>query len=71
MLSGYREYLARSELPVEVKTDIVARLGEVSGPMVRRFLEEYLATFAERDRSPLKRHVDQTLRRIPAGGGAS
>jgi len=65
MLSGYHEFLRRNQIPVPVKTDIVARLGEVSGPMVKRFLQEYLGTFRERDRSPLRRHVEETVRRIP------
>jgi HEAT repeat protein len=65
MLSGYGEFLRRRDVPVEVKTEIVGSLGEVSGPMVRRFLQEYLGTFAERDRSPLRRHVEETIRRIP------
>jgi hypothetical protein len=67
MLSGYNEFLRRGDIPVEVKTDIVGRLGEVSGPMVKRFLQDYLGTFAERDRSALKRHVEETIRRIPDG----
>ncbi len=69
MLSGYEQFLKRDDIPVETKTDIVARLGEVSGPMVRSFLEDYLSDFPEHDRSKLKRHVEDTLRRIPAGGG--
>jgi len=68
MLSGYGEFLRRSDIPAAVKTDIVARLGEVSGPMVRRFLSEYLGSFPRWDRnSPLRRQVDETIRRIPEG----
>ena len=65
MLSGYHEFLRRNDIPNEVKSDIVARLGEVSGPMVKRFLADYLTTFGERDRSELKRQVEETYRRIP------
>jgi HEAT repeat protein len=67
MLSGYHEFLRRNDISNQVKTDIVARLGEVSGPMVRRFLQEFLGTFPERGRNPLKDHVEETLRRIPEG----
>ncbi len=69
MLSGYNEFLRRSDIPVEAKTDIVAKLGEVAGPMVKRFLQDYLATFAERDHSALRRAVEETARRIPDGPG--
>jgi hypothetical protein len=48
-----------------VKLEIVGKLGEVSGPMVKQFLREYFATFPERDRSALKRAVEETIRRIP------
>ena len=65
MLSGYHEFLRRNDIPNEVKTDIVGRLGEVSGPMVKRFLQDYATTFSERDRSDLRRQVDETIRRIP------
>lgn len=65
MLSGYNEFLRRDDIPAQVKTDIVARLGEVAGPMVKRFLQDYLNTFSERDRSALRRQVEQTVSRIP------
>ncbi len=69
MLSGYKEFLGRRDIPNEVKTEVVARLGEVSGPMVRRFLQEFLGTFptGRRRRTPLQEHVEETLRRIPEG----
>ncbi len=74
MLSGYREYLGRDDIGIEKKTEVVERLGEVSGTMVRRFLQEYLGTFPEgriRNRAlrELKEVVEQTIRRIPAEGG--
>ena len=65
MLSGYEHFVRRNDIPIRVKTEIVTRLGEVSGQMVRRFLAQYLDTFAARDRSPLKRLVEETLSRIP------
>jgi hypothetical protein len=74
MLSGYHEYLRRDDIGIEKKTEIVERLGEVSGTMVRRFLQEYLGTFPDgriRDRQvrELEEVVEQTIRRIPAEGG--
>ena len=38
MLSGYERYLQRSDLSEESKLDIVARLEDVAGPAVLRFL---------------------------------
>jgi HEAT repeat protein len=84
MLSGFEQFVRRRDLADDVKLEIVGKLGEVSGPMVKQFLREYLSTFAERDRSALKRAVEETIRRIPdaprttaspasltaAGGGA-
>lgn len=74
MLSGYHDFLRRDDIPTEVKSDIVARLGEVSGGMVKRFLQEYLGSFPERRRrSDLEREVEETVRRIPdepSTGGA-
>jgi len=74
MLSGYHEFLRRDDIGVEKKTAIVERLGEVSGTMVRRFLQEYLGTFPSgrirnRELRELKEVVEQTLRRIPESGG--
>lgn len=74
MLSGYKEFLRRDDVPRKTKTAIVSRLGEVSGPMVRRFLQDYLGTFPDRVRGADKKlheHVRRTLNRIPDedGGG--
>ncbi len=66
MLSGYEQYLKRDDIPVRVKTDIVARLGEVSGGMVRRFLSDYARGLSDGD-SPFRRHLEETIRRIPEG----
>ena len=67
MLSGFEQFVRRRDLPDEVKLEIVQRLGEVSGPLVKTFLREYLGTFSERDRSALKRAIEETIRRIPDG----
>jgi HEAT repeat protein len=74
MLSGYTEYLGRSDIPDEVKVDVVNRLGEVSGPMVRAFLQRYLDTFPTRgaaSRSRVRTIVIETLRRIPGSANAA
>ena len=34
---------------------------------MKTFLREYLGTFSERDRSALKRAIEETIRRIPDG----
>jgi HEAT repeat protein len=67
MLSGFEQFVRRRDLDDEVKLEIVQRLGEVSGPLVKTFLREYLGTFSERDRSALKRAIEETIRRIPDG----
>jgi hypothetical protein len=74
MLSGYTEFVRRSDLPDEVKIDIIGRLGEVSGPMVRVFLQRYLDTLPTRGRaanSRLRTVVIDTLRRIPGHAGSA
>jgi hypothetical protein len=69
MLSGYGEYLRRNDIPEEVKIEVVGRLGEVSGPMVRAFLQRYLDTFPTSGRAAQRNRVRtvviDTLRRIP------
>lgn len=74
MLSGYNEYLRRNDIPDDAKVDIVGRLGEVSGPLVRSFLQRYLDTFPTRGaaaRSRVRTVVIDTLRRIPGGANAA
>ncbi len=74
MLSGYNEYLRRDDMPDEVKVDIVHRLGEVSGPMVRSFLQRYLETFPTRGRAARSQGrtvVIDTLRLIPGSANAA
>jgi HEAT repeat protein len=70
MLSGYEQFLGRSDIDEDTKVDIVGRLGEVSGRTVREFLGQYLMTFTERDRSRLRTVVRDTLARIPADAPA-
>lgn len=69
MLSGYEHFLRRDDIPFEAKKDIIERLGEVAGVMVRRFLGEYFATLPERTRNreirELKELLQETIRRIP------
>ncbi|MEZ4335975.1 MAG: HEAT repeat domain-containing protein [Sandaracinaceae bacterium] len=74
MLSGYNEFVRRSDIPDEAKIDIVGRLGDISGDMVRVFLQRYLDTFsmgraAQRDR--VRQVVIETLRRIPGHAGSA
>ena len=74
MLSGYREYLGRDDIPDDAKVDILGRLGEVSGPMVRQFLQRYLDTFptrGRRSRGRVREVVVETLRRIPGHAGSA
>ena len=69
MLSGYEEYLGRSDIDLETKAAIVDRLGEVAGVMVRRFLQSYLNQFPSRIRDQevreLFERVEETIARIP------
>lgn len=71
MLSGYEQYLHRTDIDEDTKVDIVGRLGEVSGRTVREFLGQYLLTFSERDHSRLRTVVRDTLARIPADAPAA
>lgn len=74
MLSGYNEFVRRNDIPDEAKIDIIGRLGDISGDMVRVFLQRYLDTFssgraAQRDR--VRQVVIETLRRIPGHAGSA
>ncbi len=74
MLSGYSEFVRRNDVPEEAKIEIVGRLGDISGDMVRVFLQRYLDTFstgraAQRDR--VRQVVIETLRRIPGHAGSA
>lgn len=74
MLSGYHEFVRRRDIADALKVDIVNRLGEVSGPLVRQFMQRYLDTFPTRgraSRSQLRTLVIETLRRIPGHAGSA
>lgn len=74
MLSGFTEYVRREDIPEEVKIEIVGRLGDVSGPLVRAFLQRYLDTFpttGRASRSRVRQVVIDTLRRIPGHAGSA
>lgn len=74
MLAGYHAYLRRDDIPDPVKIQIVERLREVSGPMVRQFLQRYLDTFpssGRASRSPVRNEVIETLRIIPGSANAA
>lgn len=72
MLTGYDAFLRRADLALATKKAIVERLGEVAGLAVRRFLQDYLASFPERTRDrgvrELQTLVEQTIARIPESG---
>lgn len=71
MLSGFEQFVRRSDLTDAVKLDIVQRLGEIAGPLVKSFLRDYLGTLSQltgnaaRRSLPLKRAVEENIRRIP------
>lgn len=69
MLSGYNEFLRRDDISADAKRGIVERLGEIAGTMVKRFLNEYLGSFSDRDQGALRRLVEETIRRIPDAPG--
>jgi hypothetical protein len=69
MLSGYRHYLSRRDIPQQVKVQIIEQLEEISGPMIRSFFQRYLDTLpssGRRSRSPVRTAVVTALRRIQA-----
>lgn len=74
MLSGYSEFVRRRDIPDEVKVDIIGRLGEISGAMVRVFLQRYLDTLPTQGRAAqgrVRQVVIDTLRRIPGHAGST
>ena len=76
MLSGYHEFLRRDDISLEKKSEIVERLGEIAGTMVRRFLQEYAGTLPDgrirnRELREHKELVLNTIRRIPEEGGGT
>lgn len=66
LLSGYREFLTRKDIPLKEKEKLVDLLGEVSSPMVRRFLQRYLQEVPSTARYRAHRkHVEKVILRIP------
>lgn len=66
LLSGYREFLIRKDIALKEKEKLVNLLGEVSSPMVRRFLQRYLQELPSSARFRAHRkHVEKTILRIP------
>jgi HEAT repeat protein len=64
MLSGYERLLARSDLDEAVKLEIVARLGEVAGLAVKRFLEQQLGAGVAARAPRLAHALRETAKRI-------
>lgn len=75
MLDGYAEYLHRTDIADATKIEIVVRLGEVSGRLVRQFLTQEIARLHDRERaarrrtaSPLLMRMSEVMSRIPVDG---
>ncbi|MCC7538774.1 MAG: HEAT repeat domain-containing protein [Deltaproteobacteria bacterium] len=70
LLSGFREYLLRSDISDRVKLDIVARLVEVAGPQVREMFQRLVQEWpAPRGRGTdrVRAAMQDAVRRIPDG----
>lgn len=67
MLSGYGEFLVRPDLPEAVKLEIVARLGEVAGVTVKRFLEQLVAKNIAKGLPSFQHALRETAKRIDDG----
>ncbi len=66
LLSGYREFLLRKDIPLKEKDKLVDLLGEVSSPMVRRFLQRYLQEVPSKASfNRHRKHVEKVILRIP------
>jgi hypothetical protein len=71
MLSGYANYLQREDLPESAKLSIVASLEDVSGAVVKSFLQEQLA-MPGRARGPkLQRAMELVVARIKVAGASN
>lgn len=64
VLGGYEQFLQRDELAEDVKLEIVARLGEVAGLTVKRFLERMLASKSAARQPRLLHALSATAKRI-------
>jgi hypothetical protein len=68
MLGGYGEFLRRADLAEATKLEIVARLGEVAGVVVKRFLEQLVADGVGKGSASLELALRETAKRIDEGG---
>jgi hypothetical protein len=64
MLGGYEQFLVRGDIAEETKLEIVARLGEVAGLTVKRFLEALLGNKAVSGQPRLMHAIAETAKRI-------
>jgi hypothetical protein len=64
MLAGYEQFLLRDDISEPVKLELVAHLGEVASPPVRRFLEQMLAAKKWSKQPYLQRALLETAKRI-------
>ncbi len=72
ILEGYSEFLHRTDISEATKIEIVMRLGEVSGRLVRQFLQQEIIRLQDEERSarrrapsPLMMRMSEVLSRIP------
>ena len=56
--------LQRTDLAARIRTDLVARLGELATAEVRTLLREFIASLPGNDNSPLRRAAEETMNRI-------
>jgi hypothetical protein len=68
MLGGYGEFLRRADLTEATKLEIVARLGEVAGVVVKRFLEQLVVDGVGKGSASLELALRETAKRIDEGG---
>jgi hypothetical protein len=64
MLAGYEQILQRADLDEAVKLDVIARLGEVAGLSVKRFLERMLVDRDWSKQARVQRALADTAKRI-------
>jgi len=69
MLGGYGEFLRRRDLAEATRLEIVARLGEVAGVVVKRFLEQLIADGVGKGSATFELALRETAKRIVEGGG--
>ncbi|MEZ4254388.1 MAG: HEAT repeat domain-containing protein [Polyangiales bacterium] len=65
MLGGYKRFLARTDIAVAVKQDILTRLGEVAGPEIKQFMLALVAAPPKAWNPKLARIARDTANRIP------